>query len=86
MYHTERRANVSFMYLLFLVNAFLQFLSGIVLGWAVLKIRRFLKQTGYGNRLDYKQFAIHAAVFASYTLSLLIYYIAFCLLAPREPT
>jgi hypothetical protein len=55
------------------------------LGVAVLRIRTFLKKTGYGKRLDYKQFAIHAAAVGFYILALFIYYIVFGLIAPRHP-
>ncbi len=71
---------------MFFIDGFLQLLSGIILGVAVLQIRFFLKNTGYGKRLDHKQFAIHAAVFAFYTLTLFIYYIVFGIIAPRQPT
>ena len=53
---------------------------------AVCKIRSFLVDQGYGHRVNYKNFVLHALFFCLLILSLLVFYVGFALTAPTDAT
>ena len=51
----------------------IQIISGLFLGFAIFKIRKFLNKKGYSHLLDTKILAIHTTTFGFYMVSIVIY-------------
>ena len=72
--------------MLFVANGVVQVTSGIFLTTAVIKIRHFLKENGFSNKLNYRNFALHALCFGFYMLSLFTFYVGFRYVLPTSTT
>lgn len=73
-------------YSCFMISGVAQLVTAIVLTIAVCKIRSFLVESGYGHRVNYRNFVLHALFFCVLILSLLLFYIGFALSAPTNST
>ena len=71
-------------YACFMISGVAMLITAIVLVLAVCKIRSFLVDSGYGHRVNYRNFMLHALFFCMLILSLLFFYFGFALSAPTN--
>lgn len=64
----------------------MQVTSGVFLTIAVIKIRNFLKANGFNNRLNSRNFALHALCFGFYLCSIFTFYVGFRYVYPTSTT
>jgi len=85
-YHEFQGNWYKVVYACFMVSGVAQMVTAIVLTLAVCKIRNFLVDSGYGHRVNYRNFVLHALFFCLLILSLLVFYVSFALDAPTNAT
>ena len=71
-------------YACFMISGVAMLITAIVLVLAVCKIRSFLVDSGYGHRVNYRNFVLHALFFCMLILSLFFFYVVFALSAPTN--
>jgi hypothetical protein len=72
--------------ILFVTNGVIQLTSGVFLTFSVIKIRHFLKENGFNNRINMRNFALHALCFGFYLCSIFTFYVGFRYVLPSSTT